>query len=108
MEPPNPRPQDSFGTIALVCGVAPLPLAAMGLLPFVGCLSSPLMLLAIPCAIGFGIAGLARARAQGQHLDVQALAGLVLGVLWLALLGVGVALLLRSGELQKLFTLRGH
>lgn len=105
----NPK-RESWGTVALICGVAPVPLTIMTLVPFVGCLAPPLTLLAIPAAIGFGIAGIlqagrtpAEARTPEQKLNgVFAWCGLSLGILWVVLAALGVALFFRHGGFEHL------
>lgn len=94
---PLTRQSDWVSLTAVICGVAPLPLALLSLLPLVGCLASPVLLLSIPGAIGFGVAGLVRARAQPEPNYVQPLTGLVLGFTWAVLFLVGLVFLSRSG-----------
>lgn len=103
---PLTRQSDWVSLTAVICGVAPLPLVLLSLLPLVGCLTTPLLLLSVPGAIGFGVAGLVRARAQPEPNYVQPLTGLVLGVTWAVLLVVAVVFLSR-GRLEP-FDLRGH
>lgn len=88
---PLARQSDWVSLTSVICGVAPVPLTLLLLLPKVRCLASPLLLLALPGAIGFGIAGLVRARTQPEPDYVQPLTGLILGLTW-AGVAVGVGL----------------
>ena len=100
---PLARKSDWVSLTAVICGLAPLPLALLSIVPFAGCLASPLMLLSPPAAIGFGIAGLVRAKSQPEPNYVQPLTGVVLGFCWLVLAGVGLVLFNRHGGLKELF-----
>jgi hypothetical protein len=99
---------DSYATIALICGVAPIPLALLGLVPLAGCLSTPMTFVAIFGAIGFGIAGVLHARKSPERSAIPAASGLILGLCWLLALIVGAVWLFRSGTIQKLLELRAH
>lgn len=90
---PLGRQSDWVALTAVICGVAPLPLGLLSILPLVGCLSSPLLLLAVPGAIGFGIAGLVRAKSQPEPNYVLPATGLLLGVIWLVAMAVGLVML---------------
>lgn len=103
---PLTRQSDWVAQAAIICGIAPLPLTVLSMLPLVGCLGSPLLLACVPAAIGFGIAGIVRARSQPEPNYVQPITGLV----WAALLGVA-AVFLFVGEnslLERAFGLRAH
>lgn len=93
---PLGRKSDPVALVAIICGVAPVPLILVGLVPIVGCLATPLLLLSVPAAIGFGIAGVVRAHSEPEPNYVQPVTGLVLGVTWL-LLSVAGALFLFKG-----------
>ncbi len=105
IEPLN-RQSDWVALTAVICGVAPLPLGLLSVLPLIGCLSTPLVLFCVPGAIGFGIAGIVRAKSQPEPNYVLPLTGLVLGVTWLALLCVGAVLLFP--EAKRLMNLNVH
>lgn len=95
---------------AIICGVAPLPLALLGMIPFVGCLTSPISLVCVPAAIIFGILGIVRARAQPEPNYVLPITGLVLGLLWLALSLVAVSVLFlgENSFMERALKMRGH
>jgi hypothetical protein len=93
---PLGRKSDWVSLTAVFCGLAPLPFGLLSLVPLVGCLSTPFLLLAIPSAIGFGVAGIVRARSQPEPNYILPVTGLVLGVSWV-LLGGGLALYLSRG-----------
>jgi hypothetical protein len=99
---PLARKSDWVSLTAILCGVAPVPLLLLSVLPLVGCLSGPLILLAPLGAIGFGVAGLVRAKSQPEPNYVQPLTGLVLGFCWVVLALVGVVLFFRAGGLKLL------
>lgn len=99
---PLGRKSDPVALVAIICGVAPLPLAVLGMVPILGCLATPVMLLSVPAAIGFGIAGIVRAHGEPEPNYVQPATGLALGVTWL-LLSVAGALFLFKGA-AKSFT----
>lgn len=100
---PLARKSDWVALTAIICGVAPLPLALLSLIPFAGCLASPLMLLSPPAAIGFGIAGVVRAKSEREPNYVQPLTGVVLGFCWLVLALVALVLFSRHGGLKELW-----
>lgn len=110
MRPEQARPSDPVALVAVICGVAPLPLALLSMIPFVGCLTSPLSLLCVPGAIGCGIAGIVRARSQPDPNYVVPVAGLVLGVIWivLALVIVVVAFAGQNSFMERALNMRGH
>lgn len=93
---PHARRSDPIALVSVIAGVAPLPCMVLGIVPFVGCLTTPFIVLAVPSAIGFGIAGLVRARKDPEPNYVQPLTGLVLGLLWLSLMVAGAVLYLRG------------
>ena len=99
---PLARKSDWVSLTAVLCGLAPLPLMVLGLVPFAGCLSGPVMLLAPPAAIGFGIAGLVRAKSQPEPNYLQPLTGVVLGFCWVVLALVGLVLFNRHGGLKTM------
>ncbi len=92
---------EQYANAAILCGLAPFALVVLAFIPFLGCLSGPLTLLAVLCAIGFGIAGVVHTPA-GKRLTPRVIGGMVLGVLWLLVLAVGVVALIRSGVLSDL------
>ena len=93
---PMGRKSDPFALVAIICGVAPVPLVILGLVPIVGCLATPLLLLSVPAAIGFGVAGVVRAHSEPEPNYVQPVTGLALGVTWLLLSAVGAVFLFRG------------
>jgi hypothetical protein len=101
---------EQYATLAIICGLAPFALFILAFVPFLGCLSTPLTLVSVLCAVGFGIAGVVNTPA-GKRLSPRAIGGLVLGVLWLLVIAVGVVALIRSGwfhDMQKLMFRGGH
>ena len=100
---PHARKSDWVALTAVICGVAPVPLMLLSLVPFAGCLASPLMLLSPPAAIGLGIAGIVRAKSEREPNYVQPLTGVVLGLCWLVLALVALVLFSRSGGLKELW-----
>ena len=90
------RKSDPVALIAIMCGVAPVPLVVVGMVPIVGCLATPLLLLSVPAAIGFGVAGIVRAHAQAEPNYVQPVTGLALGIAWLILSIVGALSLFKG------------
>ena len=102
LEPLN-RQADWVALTAVICGVAPVPLVVLSVVPFASWLTTPLLLLAIPAAIGFGIAGVVRARSQPEPNYVLPLTGLVLSTMWI-LLGVAAFVFFsRGGGFISLF-----
>jgi hypothetical protein len=93
---PLGRKSDPVALVAIICGVAPVPLLLFGLVPFVGCLATPVALLSVPAAIAFGIAGIIRARSEPEPNYVPPVTGLVLGVTWLLLSVAGALFLFRG------------
>ncbi len=83
---PLKQETDPIALVAVVCGIAPLPLGVFAILPFFGLLATPLSALSILGAIGCGIAGVVRAKKQPEPNYVLPLTGVVLGVLWLMLI----------------------
>jgi predicted permease len=83
---PLERQADPIALVAVVCGVAPLPLAVFAIVPFFGLLTTPLSALSILGAIGCGIAGVVRAKKQPEPNYVLPLTGVVLGLVWLLLI----------------------
>ena len=98
MNSPEPlaRTSDWVSLMAIICGIAPIPFGLLSMVPIVGCLSTPVMLLAVPAAIGFGIAGIVRASNQPEPNYVQPVTGLVLGLSWLVLTVGAVVWFLRG------------
>lgn len=96
LEPLN-RPADWVALTSVICGVASVPLVVLSVVPFASCLTGPLLLLATPAAIGFGIAGVVRARSQPEPNYVLPLTGLVLGTMWILLGGAAVVFFSRGG-----------
>ena len=82
---PLSRQSDWVALTSIICGLAPLPLLLMTVLPLIGMLVAPFLLLSVPGAIGFGIAGIVRAKSQPEPNYVQPATGLVLGLVWLCL-----------------------
>ena len=83
---PLKQPSDPIALVAVVCGVAPLPLSLFAILPFFGLLATPLSALSVLGAIGCGIAGVVRAKKQPEPNYVLPLTGVVLGLLWVMLI----------------------
>lgn len=104
---PHSRQSDWVALAAVICGLAPLPLTVLGLVPLVGCLSGPATLACVPAAIGFGVAGIVRARTQPEPNYVLPITGLLLGLVWLAGMGGGLYFLIK-GENFKFPDLRFH
>lgn len=101
---------EQYANVAIICGLAPFALFVLGMVPFVGCLTTPLTLVSVLCAVGFGIAGVVHTP-SGKRLSARAIVGLVLGVLWLLVIAVGVVALVRTGvlhELQQAIFRSGH
>jgi hypothetical protein len=73
----------SYGTVAVICGVAPVPLALLWVIPPAACLTLPASFMAMLCAIGFGVVGIIQAR-KARVPAMAAWGGLVLGLCWLA------------------------
>ena len=90
LEPLN-RQADWVALTSVICGVAPVPLVVLSVVPFANRLATPLLWLAMPAAIGFGIAGVVRAHSQPEPNYVPPLTGLVLGTMWI-LLGVAAVM----------------
>jgi hypothetical protein len=110
VRPEQARPSDQIALFAIICGVAPLPLTLLSMIPFVGCLTSPLTLLCVPGAIGFGIAGIVRARSQPEPNYVLPVTGLALGVIWIVLALVIVVVAFAGGNsfMERALNMRGH
>lgn len=88
---------DPVGLAALICGIAPLPLALTSLVPFAGLCAGALLLASVPAAITLGIVGIVRARRSAQGSVVLPLAGLTLGLAWLMLGAAAVLFIQRRG-----------
>ena len=99
---PLARKTDWVALTSVFCGLAPPVLIVLSMLPLVGCLTSPLSLAAVPCAIGFGVAGVVRAKSQPEPNYVLPLTGLVLGVGWVLLGVAGLVYFSRSGGMDRL------
>lgn len=83
---------DPIALVALVSGLAPFALfllaivgAVFGLFSALGIVASVLLVAAVPCALGFGLAGVVRAKRRGTSFALAGL-GLGLGVAWLGFL----------------------
>lgn len=94
---PLKRETDPLALAAIICGVAPLGLMVFSILPLIGLLTAPLSGLSVLGAIGFGIAGVLRARQQPEPNYVLPLTGLVLGFGWLALTAAAIVFFSRRG-----------
>jgi len=99
---PLARKSDWVALTAVLCGLAPPVLLLMSLLPLVSCIASPLLLFSWPCAIGFGVAGVVRARAQPEPNYVLPLTGLVLGLGWALLGAAALVFFSRGGGMESL------
>lgn len=99
---PLARKTDWVALTSVLCGLAPPVLMVLAVIPLVGCLASPFSLAAVPCAIGFGIAGVVRAKSQPEPNYVLPLTGLVLGVGWVLLGVAGLVYFARAGGMDSL------
>jgi hypothetical protein len=90
------EPTDPIALVALTSGLAPFAVvllalggAVFGIFTALGIIASVVLVVAVPCALAFGLAGVVRAHRRGSSFALAGL-GLGLGVAWLVVLG-GVA-----------------
>lgn len=94
---PLRRETDPIALTAVICGLAPLGLVVFSVFPFIGILTTPLIGLSVLAAIGFGAAGVVRAKQQPEPNYVLPLTGIVLGLLWLFLIAGAIVFFSRRG-----------